>query len=213
MKLVQAFNNGKERHYQANQIILYQGEKSYDVFRVVEGFIKVYDIDTQGNEKVVLVLGKGNIFPILPAMDSKNNDRYFYETLTKTNLETISRTVFRNRISKDSEFSLSVLSYFTHLIDDLFARIACIEATNSKHKVAQVLAYLVQHHGGTKKNNLRTIRVPVTHQLIADMAGIVRETASLQLKELENEQIVRKASEHRFHVYEQKLLRFIETDN
>lgn len=213
MKLVQAFNNGKERHYPANQIILYQGEKSYDVFRVVEGFIKVYDIDTQGNEKVVLVLGKGNIFPILPTMDSKNNDRYFYESLTNTNLEAISRTGFRSRISKDSEFALSVLSYFTHLIDDLFARIACIEATNSKHKVAQVLAYLVQHHGGIKNNNLRTIKVPLTHQLIADMAGIVRETASLQLKELENEQIVRKDSEHRFQVHEQKLLRFIETDN
>lgn len=192
MKLINAFNKGSTRDYPEGQIVLYQGEKTLDLYRITEGFIKVYDIDAKGNEKVVFILGKGNMFPVIPAVQGVDSYYYFYQALTDITIDVISQTGFRKRLKKDHEFAINTLDYFAALLHDLFFRVECIESTDAKHKVARVLSYLIRHHGKKTGLNKKVIMVPLTHKLIADMSGLTRETASIQLKELETKSIVSK---------------------
>jgi CRP-like cAMP-binding protein len=57
------------------------------------------------------------------------------------------------------------------------------------------LQYLVKTHPGKDHGSFTEIKVPVTHQLIANMAGLSRETASTTIKEFEESTVLKQKSE------------------
>jgi CRP/FNR family transcriptional regulator len=203
--------SGSTRTYKKGQIVLYQGEETQNVFRIKSGFIKVYDIDTTGKEKILLILGVGNIFPVISSIRAKGGYYYFYQTLTDTKLDVTPRQEFRKQLLASHDSAIDMLEYFATLTNDLFARIACIEATNARSKIAQVLSYLVTHHNKKSSGRFAVIHAPLTHQIIADMAGVVRETASVQLKKCEEKKIISWGQDKALVVNKKRLEKLVTT--
>lgn len=158
-----------------------------DVFYVATGHIKVYDITAQGIEKLILILGPGDVFPLLWTFRGVSSLHYFYESLDDVVLKVIPCEDFIKAVKENHRITLNMLQYFVDTTKDLMSRIECIEASGAKRKTAQVIMYLALAHGTKATKNSYKVALPITHQSIANMAGITRETASLQLKELENE--------------------------
>lgn len=187
-KLRSIFEEAHVRKYPKGQILLYEGETTKDVFYINSGFVKVYDITAQGTEKLMLILGPEDIFPLIWTYGQTNPLHYFYETYDETEVSVLPQEKMLEASDSAHEVTKQLLEYFVDRSQDLMNRIDCIDATSAKHKVAQVLAYLAKAHGDqiadTESYN---VRITITHQSIADMAGLTRETASIQLKELEKE--------------------------
>jgi len=211
MKLVSVFSKGEHRAYEKGQVVLYQGEKIIYTFKVTKGFVKVYDIDSTGNEKVLLILGEGNIFPVLQPTSVNTETLFFYQALTDIELEVVPAEDFRKELNQSHTLALDMLDYFSALSRDLLYRVECIEATGAKHKIARVLIYLCRHHGEKRQRGNVTISVPLTHKLISDMAGMSRETASVLLKEMEGDKAFRINKEGYFVVNEQKMNDLLDT--
>ena len=187
--LEQLFENTQSRKTQKGQILLYQGEKTDDIFYIQNGYVKVYDVTADGDEKLLLILGSGDVFPLVWEFDSIRPLHYFYETITDATFCITKRNTVIKKVGEDHKLALQMLQYFVDRTSNLMSRIECIEATSAKHKVAQVLLYLAESHGDEITNCTYKIRIPVTHQMIADMTGINRSTASVQMKELETEKM------------------------
>lgn len=65
------------KHYPKGQIIIYQGDKPHEAIILANGYIKLYDIDKQGNEKILHVISPWAIAPFSFFSGPAENVRWF----------------------------------------------------------------------------------------------------------------------------------------
>ena len=199
---------GKLRRYGKGQILLYQGEKTNDISLVKNGYVKVYDITSSGEEKLLMILGKCDLIPQIWSFEKDDNEPvpYFYEAHSDVELLMLSQKQLTEKLNKDHTLTKIYLKYFINQAKTYLSRIECLEASGTKNKIALVLMYLAKIHGKKKPiGKIYTVLPHVTHQVIANMAGISRETTSLQMKKLEREKIVLVNKEHHLDINIAKL--------
>lgn len=184
MEFFKTFNDSKPRSYAKGQILIYQGEEVEKIHYICSGYIKVYDIAPDGREKLMMLLGEGDIFPLIWSISKSFSSVYFYEVFEDADVCIISRDKFVDLIDSDHTITKQVLRYFINQTSDLMLRIECIEASSAKHKVSRVLEYVATAHGKKLDEDTYIIGLDLTQQTIANMAGITRETTSIQMQEL-----------------------------
>lgn len=193
------FKTNHHREYPKGQILLYQAEETNDVFFIDSGYVKVYDVTSNGEERLLLILGPGDIYPVIWTFRESDSLLYFYESMTPVSVCVTKRKEVKQLIDENHEFTKVLLYHFVTRIKELSLRVECVEATNARHKIIQVLDYLRNAHPGDSSKGFVTIPIPLTHQNIANMAGLSRETASICLKNLEDGGVW-KASENFYSV-------------
>ena len=72
--------NGTLRQYQAQQIVIFQRAQLVESFLIKSGYVIAYDVTAKGEKKVLVVLGKGDVFPMIWSFKDSYKSRYFYET-------------------------------------------------------------------------------------------------------------------------------------
>jgi CRP-like cAMP-binding protein len=83
-----------------------------------------------------------------------------------------------------------VLNYVSTLAGELVRRVRTIENKESKDKISSIMQYLAKIAGNEQKHGKFKIELKLTHQDIAGLAGVTRETASTQLKKLEQGKVI-----------------------
>jgi CRP-like cAMP-binding protein len=63
--------------------------------------------------------------------------------------------------------------------------------TTTRPKLVAALKFLCVYHTNQTKSGWRRVNFPVSHQLLADMTGITRESATLVMKQLQDEKLTR----------------------
>lgn len=185
------------------QILLYQHDKSDSIYLIKEGYVKVYDITARGEEKLLLILKPGDMYPEFWSLGGAQPLLYFYESLSDVELCSMPKTKLNKLISDDHSATKNILKYYMTRTRDLMSRLESIEGTNASYKVGHVLQYLVRVHGKDMGKLKSEIQLPITHQNIADMAGVTRETASIQIKMLADKKVI--LSNGALTVYKNKL--------
>ena len=190
--LKSAFPNAIERKYQAGQIVIYDGDKPDHVFFVLNGTVKFYDIDNEGNEKILHIGGPGSLFPLFYSFESKPQVDGFYATLRRSDFLLIPIVDFRERLQTDSDFSFKMLAWLAQEMDHTVLRLKSMERSSARHKLLESLLYLNEENtvkmmrpGWTKVN------FPISQQTLADLAGLTRETVNAVLQELDKERFIR----------------------
>lgn len=184
------FPDAGSRHYQKGQIICYHGDKPQHIFFVARGHIRYYDIDEQGNEKVLHLIGPNNIFPMLFAFGVTEQVDGFYSTIEASDIVTIPLQEFIDMTETNIKFSNSLTRWFLTEINQLVYRISSLEKTDAKIKIMYALKYLTTDHG-SPKGRWQRIDFPVTQQFIADFTGLTRETVSATMQELNKDKVIR----------------------
>jgi CRP-like cAMP-binding protein len=91
----------------------------------------------------------------------------------------------------DPKLGLYLLEEATKEMHELFVRLDSLNKTTAYDKLAAALKFLAVHHSEQRRNNWRRVNFAVSHQLLADMTGITRESASITMKQFQDEKIVR----------------------
>lgn len=190
------FESGLTRKYQSGQILLYQGEKTPYVFFIRSGYVKVYNIDAKGEEKVLLLLGQGDIFPLIWSFKGSRSLSYFYEVAEDAEITTVEREKFLRVVQEDHATTLASLEYFIENSSELLMRVESIEGTDAIHKVGQVIQYLAKTHGKKVAKDTMKIKPKITHQTLAFMSGLARETVSIQMKHFQDAKAITKSGSH-----------------
>lgn len=63
--------------------------------------------------------------------------------------------------------------------------------TNTRDKVLAALRFLMVYHATERRTGWWRVNFTVSHQLIADLCGITRESTALVMKELQTEKVLR----------------------
>ena len=190
--LQKALKTARLRHVPRGQIILYEGDTPQDVYIVKSGIVKLYDIDEQGNEKVLHIVKTPALVPFTFFSGMRDPLRWFYETLTDCDFYIVPAKEFMELTRTDGALLAAVTNTFSNDVHELLTRLSSLGKTNAQDKVVAVLKFLVACHSTERRSSWWRVEFPISHQLIANICGITRESTTLVMKELQAQKIIRR---------------------
>jgi CRP-like cAMP-binding protein len=186
-----ALENTRLKRVLKSQVLLYEGDLSTDVMVIKSGIIKVHDIDAQGNEKILHLLKSPAVFPLAFFTGGDMATRWYYTALTDCEIYSMPKAELRRLVVGSTELSTYLMNWFSREVHEILTRLSSLSKTLARDKVTAALRFLAVWHGVERRSGWRRVTFPVSHQLLADMTGITRESATLTLKELQAEHIIR----------------------
>ncbi len=190
-KLEHLFRAPASRKYRKGHIILHQGDELRNTYYIKRGYVKLYTITDDGDERILLIFQPRSAFPLLPNMSApKFFINYYYEAMTDVELSMIPRRKLAKILDEDPEVAQLALNYIIELSADAVRRIGAIESKDAKNKLARLLQYLIKICGVEITQNKYRLKMKITHQDMANLAGLARETTSIQAKKLEQEGVI-----------------------
>ena len=79
--------------------VLFQGEIPRSVMIVRDGVVRAYTITSAGEERIVALYGKGEIFPPAWALDEAPNALFYYDALTEVRVMSVTKQAFNETIT------------------------------------------------------------------------------------------------------------------
>lgn len=151
----------------------------------------MYDIDEQGNEKIVDILRTPSIFPFSSYFGRPLETIWFYATLTDVEVYVLAYADLQPRLQTDPKLDIYLLGQVATDLHELFVRLSSLSKTTTRPKLIAALKFLAIHHSTLRTNGWRRISFPISHQLLADMTGITRESVTLAMQQLQEQKITR----------------------
>lgn len=181
---------GVTRQFAKKRTILFQGEIPRSVMVLESGLVKVYGITTGGDQRTVTLLSAGDIFPVEYVFDKSRVSLYYYEAITDCTVLSLPKTEFLSALDSDPALKDQVFqSYMAHYTSATM-HIYALEHSHAQEKLVYILQYLVARFGEKQPNGLTKIELRLSHQDIAEMVGLTRETTAVELHRLKDRELI-----------------------
>ncbi len=173
------------------QIIFYEGDSPVEVFIIKEGIVKIYNIDDDGNEKILHLVSSPAVIPFTFFTGKNKPTQWFYSALTDCDLYLIPRSQLQKIEKENPEISVFLMNWFSKEVHELLARLDSLGKTHVADKLKAALKFLASRHSKERRSGWSRVVFPVNHQLLADMIGMTRESTTTAMKELADQKIIR----------------------
>lgn len=187
----------KGRQYKIPKGQIVQSTDDRRVFNLVDkGYLKRYLISNEGTYGVQVIYGPGDIFPITLAFSAlfgreinEGPETYYYEAMTELELYTLDEIDVVEAIKKDPILYKDLFAICGNRLHSTLQGLENLTLKTSYQRVAHELLYMAKKFG-EKKANGTVILVPLTHQDIADMLSLTRETVSTAMVQLRKKKLI-----------------------
>ena len=187
-KLEPFFREYKPLFYRKGQVIVHPQDEINSVYFIEKGYVKFYFISQNGKEITFLIYSPGYFFPVLYTFLGSET-KYYFEALTPLILRKAPREIFTNLISKNSESLILIGREIVIRLQELLERIEFLTLGNASQNVAFILSDCAGRFGN-KSGTAYRINVPLVHKDIASMAGLTRETVSIEMKKFQDQGLI-----------------------
>lgn len=178
------------RTLKRQRTVLYQGEIPKAVYIIKKGTVRAYNILENGEERTIEFLSEGDIVAANWVFGNSNSTLYYYDAFTDVTLIQISKESFELCLNKDPEFNKHVISVLTRRYSASTMHANALLQTYAGSKIAQGLQFLILSSGQKLPNGKYKINVRLTQQDLADLVGVTRETAALELIKFKRKKII-----------------------
>ncbi|TRZ65320.1 MAG: Crp/Fnr family transcriptional regulator [Rhodocyclaceae bacterium] len=165
----------REKRLAKGEMLFQKGDPPRGFFVIVFGQVKLAFPSSQGNEKVVDILGPRQCFgEAVMFMDRPYP--VFAESLSDTLLLHISKNAVFELLEHDPSFARRMLA---GLSLRLHALVQDVESYSSRSSTQRVIGFLLQHcEAGVDCEGEKTIALPTSKQVIASRLNLTPETLS-----------------------------------
>lgn len=181
----------RTKEFERGQLMLYKDDQLTETLIIYEGIVKLFDIDDKGQEKVLQIIKAPAVLPLDCLFDTPHVVSWHYGALTDVNASVFSPQEFHRRIVRSPLLSSYIINWLAVESHELLVRLNGTSKTDAKDKIITVLLFFMVYYTGPARRGWKRVEFPVTHQLLADVAGITRESVTIQMGELQREKIVR----------------------
>ncbi|MBW3568613.1 Crp/Fnr family transcriptional regulator [Candidatus Parcubacteria bacterium] len=203
--------NSIKRKYYAGSTIYYQGEVPRSACILVGGIVRVYSISAQGDEQIVVYHVPGEILPSSYIFGKATSALFFYEALTTCDVCFVPKKDFLEYMQAKPERVNALLDYFTTNYSASLIHVNALEQPKARDKLLYILYYLCQRYA---KQNSEKAQIPfaLTHQNLASLVGLTRETTATEMNKLKKEGLLTYNSQ-KYVINMEKLLNLIGEDS
>ena len=172
------------KDYDKKEYIYFSLDDTDRVYFVKDGNVEIGYVDESGRELVLDILGPGEIFGTILG---KGMHSGFARASGKALICTMNRTDFEDFLQRSPDVSLKVLKFLGFKINVLENKLQNLVFKDIKTRICDLLYSLYQKSGDKQK---QIIKIPLTHQDIANLVGSTRETTSVYMSELKKDGII-----------------------
>jgi len=200
-----------KRFFKRHSVLLYQGEIPRMAYVVKDGLVKMYTINDAGEEQIVSFHGPNDHFPSTWIFDRSRTTLYYYETITDCEILTITKDALQEVMFKP-ELLEGTLNYYISNYASMLMRVTAMGQARAREKVMFTLYYLLFRYGVKQSADLYLINLPLTHQVLANLVGLTRETISNEISKLKRSKVISYKGRY-YMIDKRKLERYIGEDS
>lgn len=188
----------KGRQYKIPKGQIIQSTDDRRVFNLItKGFVKRYLISNEGSYGVQVIYGIGDIFPITLAFSAlfkreinEGPETYYYEAMTEVELYTLDESDLVNAVQENPLLYRDLFAICGNRLHSTLQGLENLTLKTSYQRVAHELLYMAKTFGDKRAGGM-TIAVPLTHQDIADILSLTRETVSTAMVQLRKKGLIK----------------------
>jgi CRP/FNR family transcriptional regulator len=205
-------SRGTKRTFKKGSVLLYQGEAPRMAYMLQSGNVKVYTINNAGEEQIVTMHSEPDMFPSPWIFKNATTTPYYYETMSQCDIITLPRDILRTLMFKP-EHMPGLIDYLATNYVGMMMRTTALQQSRASEKIMFTFYYLLFRYGReTAKAGLYKIDLQLTHNIIASLVGLTRETTTTELNNLKKQGIISYAR-HIYVVNKHKLERSLGEDS
>ena len=186
-QLMQLLDRHHESSHQPDQVIVMEQDWGESVFLLRSGLAKVRTYTMDGDEVVMSLLGAGDVFGEMAALDGAARSADVV-ALTPLCLVKLRAAPFAELLTKQAGFALALARLEAGRLRDLNRRFA-LQSGDATSRLLDALAYLARKNSGPDCDPQAFIP-PLAQRELALLAGLARETASRTLSKLRQKNVV-----------------------
>ena len=181
-QLILLLDRHRETSHQVDQVIVMEQDWGESLFVIREGVAKVRTYTADGDEVIMSLLGRGDVFGEMAALDGASRSADVV-ALTPLHLIKMRSTPFAALLGQEAAFALALARLMSSRLRDLNQRFA-LQSADATTRLLDALAYLART---SSRDQDPQAEIPLLAQReIALLAGLARETASRTLSKLRN---------------------------
>lgn len=174
---------------QKGQFIFREGDPA-DWFHIVQqGNVKCVKSNPEGREVTLKVLMPGDLFCCEASAFSGDSHPGCAQSMGDGTVIKIHRTAMLEIIQRNPEAAVSIINYLSQRLRESQDNAKGFALDRAEQRVAALLVNLAERSGIQEDNGIR-ISVRLTHQDLADMAGLTKETTSRILSRFKKDQLI-----------------------
>ncbi len=188
-KLNKYFSKHKKIFYKKGSAIIRAGEEPSGAFFLKKGYVKMSYVFENGVEIIFNIFKPGSLFPIIWFVGEVDNS-YDYQAMTDIEVFKSPKAEVLKLLDENPDILFNLTKRIVIGFDGLLLNIRHILFGNSLVRVSSAIYIMVKRFGRREKGGKFFIKIKLTHQDIASLSGISRETASIAIKKLERGGII-----------------------
>lgn len=171
-----------EKSYKKGEVIFHEDDLGSTLFILKSGAVKISICGRNGREDILKIIYPGDYFGDMSMLDGK------YRSATVTALEKtasliMQREHFLTLINRHPHLAMNMLATMCRRLRNTDEKIASLRFADAYGKVARVLLDMAAEHG-LREGERIIVKLNLSRQEFADLAGLTRETTARILAEL-----------------------------
>jgi CRP-like cAMP-binding protein len=177
------------RVFAKNQIIYFPTEAGQSVLLLARGRVKIKVLAADGRETILAFIDEGELFGELALLDTSPRNE-FAEAASDATVIALAREDLLWLMAQHSELSLQITKLVGLRRRRIENRLRNILFRSTRERVAALLLELLDSHGEQQQQGW-AVRLPLSHQELANLIGATRESVTLTLGRLQMEGLIR----------------------
>lgn len=178
----------QERQIPKSTILFMEDDPGDSLYIIRQGSFKVYRLASDGREKTLAVIVQGEWFGEMALIDDGPRSATA-EALENSKVIILKKVDFKLLMDNYPPLAQQVTRVLSFRLRQTNQQVEAFAFGDVRSRIVQVLLDLYRRNGIITENGHR-IEVRLTHQEIANLAGVARETASRILAELQQDELV-----------------------
>lgn len=167
------------RHYEAGQVIILEGDDCPGLYIVTAGRVRVYKASPAGKQQVLRIMAPFDSFNDVPVFDGGPNPASA-EALDDAQVAFLSKEDAERLLATRASFGPAMLRVFAMRLRHLTSLVEDLSFHSVRARLARALLQSAQ--AGVSE---------LTQRELADMVGTTREVAGRDLRQMEDEGLIR----------------------
>jgi len=164
------------KQFKKNEIILFRGDSNKYIYIIFDGEVKVSQASEDGKEIILAIHQSGEIFGEA-SLVAEVNSPAIVEATKDTLCAIISKNDFYSIIASYSEILEHLLQILSSRLCQSWELIHLLNFNNAPQRIKTLLMMLAKRYGRRAEEET-ILNVRLTHQSIANMTGLTRETVT-----------------------------------
>jgi CRP-like cAMP-binding protein len=194
--LKEATNRLKLRQHHPDKLLLIEEDWGNSVYLIVQGWVKVRTYNYDGKEVTLNILGPRDIFGEMALLLSSPRSTDVL-SLTAVVIGSLPAEDFISLVQSEHSVGLGLAKMMAKRLQQLNRRLRMRES-DSVARVVDILLFLAEGQG---RSSATGVEIPMlTHQEIASLSGLSRETVTRAVSKLEKKGVIERSNRELIYV-------------